>query len=672
MMGLLDAAASAVAGALDAGNTPDVKPGTVAAWAVTFHRDTPGALGEALLTVGSDSYDGSVAATLPREATGGTYQVVVEGMTDEDYALIRLPEGEPLAARIHLWWSDSAPGLLGDLAQFTGFTDPLGPVTPKPPEHSLVAEIRVETLRRRAGERRYEAVVTGRERLVARLAGARVQGLCYENLDAAVQAVAKAAGITVRTYGLAEAVPDPDDPNFAATAPGKASDAMTALVGQARDSLHLYGMPVAIIRDGTLHVGNWLPVVAERALDEGGGLVGVERGPVQPRDLGAGAKPPSAPASRPTVTLTALGRPDIKPGDVASAVLPPEDFPVLEPTSLGAAVLTAVTGLVPGGIDPPAEPTRCRVTDVTHRISRRQGFVTIAQAVVLAEGDHGWDAMLPDEPVPPAREGRPKGAVATDTAVSAATAVQGIVRDTFGAVSEQTRARIAQVRAHPASGVPRHTSDVWYDDRAPDGKPAAAQRVTVDPRHHGELREVPYLSPFAWGNYGIVLPRYPGTRVLLVDGGGGPGGLVDAGAVWSRDAGPPAEPGDFWLVLPVGVTSREQIEGDGQPGDGPATHDLIDGDGTRVIETKRFVIRVIDDLPTSTDRPDPGEDAPEGCVLIEARNTNALKQAQILLKDDGSITLTGSSISLDAGTGNIALKGSNVTVKVSGTMDVGG
>jgi multisubunit Na+/H+ antiporter MnhE subunit len=46
------------------------------------------------------------------------------------------------------------------------------------------------------------------------------------------------------------------------------------------------------------------------------------------------------------------------------------------------------------------------------------------------------------------------------------------------------------------------------------------------------------------------------------------------------------------------------------------------------------------------------------------------KTARIVLNNDGSITITGSAITLDAGTGTIDLKAANVNVKVTGKMDV--
>jgi hypothetical protein len=679
----VDAAAGAVTGGLGGTFGPGVTPGSVAAWALSFHHDKSGDLGDALLTVGSDTYDGTLAATLPEDLSGGAYEVVVEGMTDEDYAKICLAPGDLLAARLHLWWKDSPSGILGDLANFTGFTDPIGSVTPKPPDHSLVAVLRVDKLSRRAGERRYEVVATMRERVVARLSEARVNGLCYDGMAAAVAAVGQAAGITITTHMLNVLVPGPNDPSWASTAPGTAMEALKpqhsagahGLLDQVRDGLKRYGPQVALIRDGVLHIGIWNDQpLASRTVNENTGLIAIQRGSPKQRDPAAGERPPGAPDARDTVTITALGRPDIKPGDTVKIVLPPEDFPNASPSSLGSALLTAATGIVTGSFtdEPPGPPMTCLVGSVNHKLSRRAGFVTTIHAVVLtSDDDTGWDKAESSSTPSPAQSARQHGTIPADAAQGAARAIRDIFRDVTGRVTS----RIAQIRSHPASTQsggtpPRHTSEVWYADIAGDGMPAGAQRVQITQQQHGEAREIPYLSPFAWGHYGLVLPRYPGTRVMLMSADGGDSDLVDIGALWLRDGGPPSQAGDYWLVLPIGVTAREDIgSGDGSAGDGAASHDLIDGDGTRVIETKRFVVRVTDQPTDCTARPEPGSDAPDGSVLIATKSGNSA--AQIVLKSDGSITVRGTQITFDtAGQGDITLKANNVKINVTGTMDV--
>jgi hypothetical protein len=143
--------------------------------------------------------------------------------------------------------------------------------------------------------------------------------------------------------------------------------------------------------------------------------------------------------------------------------------------------------------------------------------------------------------------------------------------------------------------------------------------------------------------------------------------VVDLGSVWDEDRTPPAEPGDWWLLLPVAVPTEdlEAAEEAAPPADGFASHDLIDADGRRIVEVSGLTLRVADVLRKTSERPDPGQ---AGVVILE--NTKAGKTARIELRDDGTIAITGAGITLDAGTGDITLKANNVKVSVTGTMDV--
>lgn len=649
---------------------PDVAPGTMPAWAVVFSTDNGTTLKE-VLTVGSDSYDGSVSATLPFDLEGGRYEVVVEGLTDEDYQRIRLTNGT-LAAAIHLWWRDTPAGVLGDLARAGGLSDLLGGGTARPPGGSLVAVIRVDSLRRQAGERRYDTVLSGRERVVARLGERAIRdGKCYESLDAAAKAIAGSAGIDLVRHGLDQLTPPPNVKNFADVRPGSALQAMRTVRDQAAAARKKQGLSAAVIRDGVLHVGEWtartagtapLPVV--HLLDTSGGLVSAERGAdADIREATAGPQPPKP---RAKVTATSLGRPDIKPGDVVQVPLPPEDYPTLAPTGPGLPLLRDLTSLLGPGIEP-ENPTACLVTQVTHRLSRRQGFVTVIQAAVLRSDDDGWDPVTEASQEDPRTGREQRGSKPADHAAGAAGAVEGVAR----AVAQRNagvRLRAGQVRAHPGSPPEQNASDLWYATAPTDGMPGEVRRVPITADQHGELAGIPVVTPFAYGGYGLVLPRYPGSRVLLADTGGGRD-VVDLGGVWEDGVSPPADPGDWWLILPISQPTDDLSDETDPtpPTSDDASHDLIDGDGRRVIEVAGLTLRVID-TPTKCDqRPAPGS---TGTVVIE--NTKDKKTARIEIKDDGSITITGTSISIDAGDGDITMNAANVKVKVSGTMDVSG
>ncbi|MCR6485059.1 hypothetical protein M8542_19715 [Amycolatopsis sp. OK19-0408] len=672
----------------------EVVPGTVPAWALVFRE---GVHDSELCTIGSDAYVGSVSASLPVGLTGGSYEIVVEGMTAEDYRKISLPAGTPLDASLHLWWKDAPTGVLGGLAKFTGLDNPLSATTPEPPKGSLVAELRVDRLSRRPGSRRMDVVVKGRERVVARLAEHHVEGRCFgapkpapggadpgskpgdqgkNGLEVAVGKIAEGI-VSVRGYELRAAQPTPDVRNYAAVPAGTALEALHELSTQAQAALGLYSQEIAVIRDGILHLGEWtksgtIPRLdVDRPMDDESGLLALERGADLPRDA---RLPPGLFGPRPprrTVAVTALGRPDLKPGDRISPVLPPEDFEVTEPPSIGATLLTTLPNLPVGVADPDADASVCRIIEVRHEISREKGFLTTIRAVVLAsEEDDGWDHVTPGT-AKEAKRARQAGVPFADSAHGAASTIGNVVADLTGRVFGATRSRPAVVHDHAVSpDTPRHTSEVWHSDAAPDGLPGAAQRTKITADAHAELTQVPYVTPFAWGSYGLVLPRYPGTRVVLANVGGSSADFVDVGALWPQDAGPQARPGDYWLALPVEVDEREHLrDPDRQtPNDGPATHDLVDGDGTRVIETARFVLRVTDQLTQVPGRPVPDDDLGAGTVLIESRAGDGA--ARIVLKGDGSVSITAKSITFEAeDTINLAAKDVRVQLD-GGTMDV--
>src|SRR5262249_29208881 len=162
---------------------------------------------------------------------------------------------------------------------------------------------------------------------------------------------------------------DPAQVNVADVASGTILEAMTTQVQRVQTVMGLYGLQVAMIRDGTLHVGEWTANAATpqldqfRPLNDRSGLLCVERGNARDRDVRVGRGRRGSPASRLPVAVTTLGRPDIKPGDLVAVVLPAQDFPTVEPPSIGATLLSAVPSPIFGDPGPPAQPSLCRVAD---------------------------------------------------------------------------------------------------------------------------------------------------------------------------------------------------------------------------------------------------------------------------------------------------------------------
>jgi hypothetical protein len=426
-----------------------------------------------------------------------------------------------------------------------------------------------------------------------------------------------------------------------------------------------YGRGLMLIRDGTLHfgvrpgpIGGTEPI----PLTPSTGLVEVASAGV----TGGGASPEASEPRR-RFTLILKGRPDLKPGAVVEFDVPPTERAPTTP-SIAAAIAGPLLGpTLPSLTSELTDPMLLYVDSVSHRLSRTASFVTTVTGVEVSTVDDLYD------PPPEAGTGPAAASGGTDSAVRAARAVQGGVRE---ALARLKLAEAGEVRLVTSTGdgsadePPRHTATVWRGLVEPDGHPNRLARLAV--RHESpDVRErVPHVTPFAWGSTGLVVPRYPGTRVLLSHGRGAQDDPVDIGALWESGTGPDAEPGDWWLILPVGVASelRTSLADDAEPEPhtGSVTQDLIDADGNRVIEVGELTIRVTRDaLASAGTRPERAGDADS--VTIEHADAGS----KIVMLADGTVRIQASRIEFDAGSdGEISLTAKNVTVSVADSMDV--
>jgi hypothetical protein len=217
--------------------------------------------------------------------------------------------------------------------------------------------------------------------------------------------------------------------------------------------------------------------------------------------------------------------------------------------------------------------------------------MTLVRGVSIPSGppgekSEGWFQYSPPKglvaPEPP-QQSEPEGQVA------------GLIRRQ-AAMGAGRQIDVAQVRALNVNGEPpAQTEKLWRGLVVEDGDPYAADRLAFDDAG-APFDAAPYLSPFAWGKFGLVLPRYPGMRVLLAHRNGNSDDLVDAGALWERGTAPASNPGDYWLILPaaIPVADRQQVADNETPKvpGGKASNDLIDADGNRIIEVGQLTVRV--------------------------------------------------------------------------------
>ncbi|MGW0411252.1 hypothetical protein ACWDZX_08135, partial [Streptomyces collinus] len=164
-----------------------------------------------------------------------------------------------------------------------------------------------------------------------------------------------------------------------------------------------------------------------------------------------------------------------------------------------------------------------------------------------------------------------------------------------------------------------------------------------------QLVDKPYLTPFAYGGTGLVVPHYPGMRVVSLHYREEHQNAVVAGAVWEDGTAPKSHVGDWWLSLPTNLAGTGDA-GESAPDpsaaprpDGPASHDLINGRGNRVIQVGGLRISIGRPLMKKVgQRPD---DAADGQVVIE----HAAANAQISIDANGNIEIsTGADLTLAA------------------------
>jgi hypothetical protein len=367
--------------------------------------------------------------------------------------------------------------------------------------------------------------------------------------------------------------------------------------------------------------------------------------------------------ARDAYLLTMVGRPDVKPGDVINIAVDGA-----EAAEFGGFGLPPLPGA------PVAGTTRqVYVSSVQHRLGKNRGWVTTATGVtVTAENqpEGVWDVIAT------AHAGTGDGSGSDHDSADPAEAIVHHIQNTArSAMASRERPRVAEVRSNhqttemagTAVGSAAQSLDLLVGLDPPDGQPRRARRQDI--RRVDELRSnIPYLTPFAWGPYGLVLPHYPGERVLVNYHEDSTDDPVVIGSFWqTADAATTASPqnvkaGDWWLILPADVDSGARASASGTdpvdlPSDAKAVHDLIDATGARVVQIKELTIRTLPAADLGTPQTRPTSEA-EGGILITHNNG-----AKIHIASDGSITIEATEgLKLKAG-GDVEIEGANIKLK---------
>jgi hypothetical protein len=627
------------------------------------------------LSVNERDYYASIEATLPGGLEGGHYQFVLEGITNPHYQLLHdlWSTRQRICVDLYLYWRDLDPiaaalasaGLTG-LSEATG----LAGGAARPDASARVARLVVTGLSRRVGTRRYEAVIEACERVYHALRK-RPPETPAATADPRHAAIAIAEGLLEGLDPERGSVVDtgaPQPPADAASWPPSQPRAWRSgieLLGELEGGMvalaHKSGRGMYLIRDGQLHVGvRGIPLGGKLTeLSEASGLVHIETAGFSQNEQFATALRPAP--LRVHYTLTLKGRPDLRPGDKV-AVLDPfrgETADALaasvDATSAPASLADALSSQIGAAATTSVE---IYVSSVHHRLSRAEGFVTTVTGLSL--GGQDWDPVgLAD--------GEPDGDPAATPHGSAASAIKKLAASAAGEPLV-----VGEVRAATVSGTGEpsgQTVDVWVGTVVDDGGPSRVRRLAIDRDARARASGVAYLTPFAWGQCGLVLPRYPGTRVVLGHVGGRVDDPVELGAVWESGHGPASQPGDWWLILPAEVdpAGRQAAEDGDTPVEptGKATNDLIDADGARVIEVGKLTVRVQPSkLAAAGTRPAPPADAAEQ-VTIEHESGS-----RIVIKDSGDIVIhSEANVALSA-KHELTLEADDIKVKVKNAMDV--
>jgi hypothetical protein len=644
----------------------EVRPGNDAGFLLAFHTEdeTFRISDKPVLELTRTGYYGEIHASLPSGLEGGVYSFVIEGLTDKDYEKIsRVKNPTVRVVKLYLFWRDRLGvadifgGNLVSVPDFGGSGDS------EKHKDDLVAVLRIQSIKRRAGARRYETTITARERIYDLAATRRP---CGAEIDA--KDTGKAVEELLRRIGKLErdkqfkihaarrnalmppaAAPAASDNERRLDTSQTGVSLLQQIAQQLELETNLHGRGMLLIRDGVLHVGP-RPIPLDtakkdpRTLEQKNGLIEVQS--LDPLVIDANYDPckhDNKPAPvRAQFRLTLKGRPDLKPGDLVKFDVPPED--VAPKSDLGSTLLalagsiggSVIASFLPGEM---ANPTVGYVHAVEHKLGRTTSFATTLTVVALKQGedlslknDEKWDGWSQGDPA----KSKPQAAEASDETAAGKTIARG-VHSILEKLAFTEVGEVREVSPKTNESAPAQSLTVWRGLQSASGANQARKANPVRPSD-SPAPTVPYLTPFAWGKCGLVLPRYPGMRVAVTHRRASNLDPIEIGALWQTDHAPDeAKLGDWWLSLPAESPAGNAPKPDSQdaPEDysGKVTHDLVQADGVRIIEVGEFTIRVRQNrLGKAGKRPDaPGQ---KGALSIEHGSG-----AKIVIDKDGNIVI---------------------------------
>lgn len=627
------------------------------------------------VTIDHGSCWADIAVSLDSGLSPGSVSLEIRGLSADQFRTIamarlhepdaegRRPAGRiPLEGTLHLYWRDRT-SLDG----------------PNPPLAMVV--FAVTALSRRSEGMQFVSTIEGRDALYDRIARA-VTAANNPPLRAVgpletARSVLTSGGLAAETHFVvhppaADAVEGPEAEMVVQSATSVLRQ-LNALEDAMLQRYARRGRGAYLLHRGKLHVGPFRPIpISEpvRVLDEASGLLSATQqgteSAISDAELVGGSG--SAPRQRDVWRVEVVGRTDIAPGDVVRFTVAGED----------AALFTGF-GLAPLPNAPiPDQTVTLYVSSVRHVSGRNRGWtMTLAGVTIPGEpiASEAWDAVqATGTSVPASGETAPRA----DPAASVRSRVEAIAANEAASRPVLDVGEVlATARTTSLSGsnvvVAAHSSDLLVGVADSSGAGAARNAEMLRNGSGQNAINAPYVTPFAWGPFGLVLPRYPGTRVMVSYHRGSVNDPVDMGALWrthddaATSAPTETEAGDWWLILPAGLSDHATSSLTGTetspiPEDAKASHDLIDAEGERTIEVSGFTVRAYaaGSMKRPMDRPQPPEgDNMRGGIQIEHVDSGAM----IAIATDGKITIKATS--------ELVLEGVGIKLKPgSGTVDV--
>ncbi|MFT8245003.1 hypothetical protein [Roseomonas sp. BN140053] len=641
---------------LDAGNIRAARTGNLAGWAAAFltaEQARAPAPGAAALLIGHADYFAAIEVALPGDLSGGRFSLTVEAMTDAHYKDAR----GAVAVELFLFWQDVNANLGGYFTNLVGVNAAPDRAALAP---ALVGRFAIRQRRRGLGRRGGDAVFEGRDLAYDRLATHRAPLVCADGLGGLLRVLSSAAGIPIAAEPSETELLPPGTPP-AAEQTGSGGEARSvlaeiqALAERIAADLREDAPAVALPVNGTLHLGRRsipFPAGGPVDLDLPGGLASA-----------TAEADANAVGGRRGWRLLLRGRPDLRPGGVVRFKAPEEEVLTTTP-SFGTALAGAFAGLAGGFGGPEPPDTAAYVTSVTHRMSRQSGLQTEVTALELpfVLPANPWSLFQRSEadgPARPARDG--------DAAANLGRQVRGLARSVLGRLRLPEVAEVRDTAAAPPA-TPAMTLTAWEGTSGFAGESHTLRRHPPARARASEHRAVTTLTPFAWGACGLALPRYPGMRVMLGFRNGLATEPYEFGATWGPGARMTPQAGDWWLCLPRNAPAAAlppTDTADHEPGpDTPATHDLIDAAGNRVIQVGKLTLRIGPDADAKAGTRPASESA-----AFSLRHADG--KAEITMDANGAITIRGERISLDAGSnGTVSINARDVDVSVANRMNV--